>query len=95
MESANRDIRSKYIMGSYKHHKAPVSPHTLMGVSCGVAGLVILGLTAGLVARCLLHCTALHCTALHCTARPLARRVVKAPPLKMPQEVEPGPLDTQ
>jgi len=31
IESANLDIRSKFIMGSYKQ-RDPVSPHTLMGV---------------------------------------------------------------
>ena len=50
LESANRDIRSKYIMGSYKQ-RSMVSPHTLMGVSCGVVGLIITTLTLGLVAR--------------------------------------------
>jgi len=50
IESANLDIRSKYIMGSYKHRE-PVSPHTLMGVSCSIVGLVILTLTVGLVVR--------------------------------------------
>merc|ERR1712080_96988 len=39
LESANRDIRSKYIMGSYRQ-KDPVSPHTVMGASCVVVGLV-------------------------------------------------------
>jgi len=50
LESANRDIRSKYIMGSYKQ-RSMVSPHTLMAVSCGVVGLIITTLTLGLVAR--------------------------------------------
>merc|ERR1712080_681650 len=50
IESANLDIRSKYIMGSYKQ-RDPVSPHTLMGVSCMVAGVVIVTVTGGLVAR--------------------------------------------
>merc|ERR1712080_366678 len=50
LESANRDIRSKYIMGSYRQ-KDPVSPHTVMGASCVVVGLVILSVTGGLVAR--------------------------------------------
>lgn len=50
LESANLDIRSKYIMGRYKQ-RDPKSPHTLMGVSCAVVGLVITSLTVGLVAR--------------------------------------------
>merc|ERR1719323_1526942 len=50
IESANRDIRSKYIMGQYKA-RDPVSPHTLMAVSCAVVGLVITVTTLGIVAR--------------------------------------------
>jgi hypothetical protein len=86
IESANLDIRSKYIMGSYKQ-RDPVSPHTIMGglttlsvsvsysgVSCGVVGLVIVGLTAGLVVR----------------------RHSAAPTIKMPKEgEEDAVLDTQ
>jgi len=50
IESANRDIRSKYIMGQYKA-RDPVSPHTLMAVSCTIVGLIITGTTLGIVAR--------------------------------------------
>jgi len=70
IESANRDIRSKYIMGRYKS-RSPVSPHTLMGVSSAVIGLVITATTLGLVAR----------------------RYVRAQPIKMPKEEE-GVLET-
>jgi len=65
IESANRDIRSKYIMGRYKS-RSPVSPHTLMGASSAVIGLIITATTLGLVAR----------------------RYVRAEPIKMPKEEE-------
>jgi len=65
VESANRDIRSKFIMGRYKP-RSPVSPHTLMGASSAIIGLVIIATTLGLVAR----------------------RYVRAEPIKMPKEEE-------
>jgi len=65
IELANRDIRSKYIMGRYKS-RSPVSPHTLMGASSAIIGLVITATTLGLVAR----------------------RYVRAEPIKMPKEEE-------
>jgi len=65
VESANRDIRSKLIMGRYKP-RSPVSPHTLMGASSAIIGLIIIATTLGLVAR----------------------RYVRAEPIKMPKEEE-------
>jgi len=65
IESANRDIRSKFIMGRYKT-RSPVSPHTLMGASSAIIGLVITATTLGLVAR----------------------RYVRAEPIKLPKEEE-------
>ena len=40
----------RYIMGRYKS-RSPVSPHTLMGASSAVIGLIITATTLGLVAR--------------------------------------------
>jgi len=65
IESANRDIRSKLIMGRYKS-RSPVSPHTVMGAGSAVIGLIITATTLGLVAR----------------------RYVRAEPIKMPKEEE-------